>query len=335
MINSFAQKQIDYIRERCKEIKPLVAIHCITFNHESYLKDALEGFVMQKTDFPFVAIVHEDASTDGTAKVLKEYALKYPDIIFAIYEEENQYSKRDGSLREIMNEAIKATGAKYVALCEGDDYWTDPLKLQKQVDFLENNPDYGMVYTKVKRLIQSSHTIKDEWGGKMETFSELLLGNAIPTLTTLIRSEALFNFEYEIKPTSHKWLMGDYPLWLFIAANHKIKFIDNKTGVYRILNESASHSKDIITNLSFRKNFKEIAYFFAGKYNNENLSKIYQDLILREFYIKILSGELISLKEKMELLNRIDKIKPKVLVLSTFFSNKFAKRIIINKFKSS
>ncbi len=102
---------------------------------------------MQKTNFPFVAIVHDDASTDGTAAIIKEYAEKYPDIIKPIYETENQYSKRDGSLTRIMKEACEATGAKYIAMCEGDDYWTDPLKLQKQVDFLESHPDYGMCYT--------------------------------------------------------------------------------------------------------------------------------------------------------------------------------------------
>lgn len=129
------------------DTKPLVVIRCITYNHEPFIRDALEGFVMQKTSFPFVAVVHDDASTDGTASIIREYAEKYPNIIKPIYETENQYSKRDGSLRRIMNEACDATGAKYIAFCEGDDYWIDPLKLQKQVDFLEANPEYGMCYT--------------------------------------------------------------------------------------------------------------------------------------------------------------------------------------------
>ena len=130
--------------------KYLVAIKCATYNHEPYIRDALEGFVMQKTNFPFVAIVHDDASTDGTPDIIREYAAKYPDIIKPIYETENQYSKRDGSLRRIMNAAVEASGAKYVALCEGDDYWTDPLKLQKQVDFLESHPDYSLVFANAR-----------------------------------------------------------------------------------------------------------------------------------------------------------------------------------------
>lgn len=151
-INTIAQAQIDKIAEDCKRIKPLVAIQCITYNHEPYIRDALEGFVMQKTDFPFVAIVHDDASTDGTAAIIREYAEKYPDIIKPIYEYENQYSKPDGSLGRVMYEAVLATGAKYVAICEGDDYWTSQIKLQKQSIFLEKHIEYSMcfhnVYTK-------------------------------------------------------------------------------------------------------------------------------------------------------------------------------------------
>lgn len=125
--------------EQNTEKRPImVTIRCTVFNHERYLRECLEGFVMQKTNFRFEAIVHDDASTDGSAAIIKEYAEKYPEIIKPIYETENQYSKHDGSLGRIMREH---THGKYVAFCEGDDYWTDPLKLQKQVDALENNPE--------------------------------------------------------------------------------------------------------------------------------------------------------------------------------------------------
>lgn len=118
-----------------------VSIRCFTYNHERFIRQCLEGVVMQKTDFRFEAIVHDDASTDNTAAVIREYAEKYPDIIKPIYETENQYSKHDGSLTRIMN---AHTRGKYIAMCEGDDYWTDPYKIQKQVDFLESHPDYVM-----------------------------------------------------------------------------------------------------------------------------------------------------------------------------------------------
>ena len=130
------------------DTRPLmVSIWCITYNHEPYIRQCLEGFVMQKTNFRFEAIVHDDASTDGTAAIVREYAEKYPDIIKPIFEIENQYSKGDGSLDRIMEEVC--TG-KYVAFCEGDDYWIDPLKLQKQVDYLESHPEYSMCFHNAK-----------------------------------------------------------------------------------------------------------------------------------------------------------------------------------------
>lgn len=116
----------------------MVTIRCVAYNHEPYIRECLEGFVMQKTNFRFEAIVHDDASTDGTANIIREYAEKYPDIIKPIFETENQYSKRDGSLRRIMNSHMKG---KYIAMCEGDDYWIDPYKLQKQVDYLEKHAE--------------------------------------------------------------------------------------------------------------------------------------------------------------------------------------------------
>ena len=128
--------------EQCSKEPLMVTIRCITYNHEPYIRQCLEGFVMQKTNFRFEAIVHDDASTDGTADIIREFADKYPGIIKPIFETENQYSKHDGSIRRIMD---AHTHGKYVAICEGDDYWTDPLKLQKQVDFMEENPEYMLI----------------------------------------------------------------------------------------------------------------------------------------------------------------------------------------------
>lgn len=122
---------------------PLLSVRCFVFNHEPFLRQCLDGFVMQQTTFPFEAIVHDDASTDGSAAIIREYAEKYPNIIKPIYETENQYCKHDGSLTRIMDDAIHPD-SKYIAYCEGDDYWTDPHKLQIQVDFLESHRDYYM-----------------------------------------------------------------------------------------------------------------------------------------------------------------------------------------------
>ena len=114
----------------------LVSVVCNAYNHEKYIKDALEGFVMQKTNFAFEILVHDDASTDKTAEIIREYEAKYPEIIKPIYQTENQYSK--GGVYKFQESRVRG---KYVAFCEGDDYWTDPLKLQKQFDAMEQHPE--------------------------------------------------------------------------------------------------------------------------------------------------------------------------------------------------
>lgn len=141
---------------------PLVSIRCLVYNHEPFLRECLDGFIMQKTEFTFEVIVHDDASTDGSAAIIREYAEKYPDIIKPIYETENQYSKRDGSLQRIMNAAIHPA-VKYIAMCEGDDYWTEPYKLQKQVDFLETHLDYSLCCHRYRIYNQNTDTWEDDY----------------------------------------------------------------------------------------------------------------------------------------------------------------------------
>lgn len=122
--------------------KPLVSIRCTTYRQESFIGQCLDGFLMQKTNFPFEIIVHDDASPDKTAEIIRQYEIKYPNIIKPIYEKENQYSKRDGSMDKIIS---KHLSGKYLATCEGDDYWCNEGKLQQQFDFLEMHPEYSVV----------------------------------------------------------------------------------------------------------------------------------------------------------------------------------------------
>lgn len=170
-----------------------VTIRCFTFNHERFIRQCLEGFVMQKADFRFEAIVHDDASTDNTAAIIREYAEKYPDIIKPIYETENQYSKHDGSLTRIMN---AHTRGKYIAMCEGDDYWTDPYKLQKQVDFLESHSDYAMCSSRFDKYWQESDVLEEDpdkdFKGVDYDLQNLIGGKWLTqTLTVMYRRSAL------------------------------------------------------------------------------------------------------------------------------------------------
>lgn len=216
------------------EREVLVTIRCITYNHEPYIRQSLEGFVMQKTNFRFEAIVHDDASTDKTAEIIKEYAEKYPDIIKPIYETENQYSKHDGSLRRIMD---AATRGKYIAMCEGDDYWTDPLKLQKQVDFLESHPDYSMCFHNAIVHYESSNK-KDHLFSQLETreYNEQELTSAWlgATASFVFRRTVYLSKYFEEYINSTKFIVGDYPLLLCCLRAGKIYALSDCMSVYRI-----------------------------------------------------------------------------------------------------
>lgn len=147
-----------------------VSVCCITYNHEKYVRKTLEGFVNQKTNFKFEVLVHDDASTDNTAEIIKEYAGKYPDIIKPIIQTENQYSTNP-NVQETFNYP-RVTG-KYVAFCEGDDYWTDPMKLQKQYDAMENNPEC-MICVHKTRCIDKDGNMLDEIFPKIDIDEEII-----------------------------------------------------------------------------------------------------------------------------------------------------------------
>ena len=125
---------------------PLVSICCIAYNQQKYIRQALESFLMQRTDFNFEVIIHDDASTDGTTEIIREYESKFPGIIKPIFQTINKYQS-EGLNFQFKYVFPKAKG-KYITFCEGDDYWIDPLKLQKQVDFLELHKDFGLVHTR-------------------------------------------------------------------------------------------------------------------------------------------------------------------------------------------
>lgn len=172
----------------------VVSVACITYNHAPYIRQCLEGFLMQKTNFPIEIIVHDDASTDGTDDIIREYALKYPELFKVILQEENQYSKGE----DVLSLVFERSAGKYIAFCEGDDYWTDPLKLQKQVDFLENNPDYVMcshnysfLFMNEMKRVSYVETIGRDYSLESLTKGEWLY----QPLTLMFRSQTLWESE--------------------------------------------------------------------------------------------------------------------------------------------
>ena len=131
-------------------MKQKITVICISYNQEKYIRQTLEGVIMQKTDFDFEVIISDDYSTDNTANIIREYEKKYPDIFRIFYHDKNM-----GSINNFIF-ALSRTKSKYVALCEGDDYWTDPYKLQKQVDFLEAHPDYSICFHPVRVIYENN-----------------------------------------------------------------------------------------------------------------------------------------------------------------------------------
>ena len=243
--------------------KPLVSICCISYNHEKFISQCLDGFIIQKVDFPFEIVISDDCSTDNTKKIIDTCVSKYP----AIFKDVSP-SKNLGSTKNFYHVLEKASG-KYIAYCEGDDYWIDENKLQMQVDFLENNPEYGMCYTKTKQYLQNTQKFaKKTFGSEFDGFEDLLKnGNRIPTLTTVYRKDLLDKYEKEIQPSNKGWLMGDYPMWLYFSHESEIKFIDKDTAAYRVLENSASHSVDVEKQFRFNKNIYNIREFYSKKYD--------------------------------------------------------------------
>ena len=172
-----------------KEI--LVSISCLTYNHAPYIRECLDGFVLQQCNFGFEVLIHDDASSDGTQEIIKEYQEKYPDIIKPILREENLYSKGERGFNARFN-YTRAKG-KYIALCEGDDYWINPLKLQKQVDFLEQNKELSFCSHNINRIDGRGNIIKK---GSEETenifYTDLeILHNYFPPLSIVFRNKSL------------------------------------------------------------------------------------------------------------------------------------------------
>ncbi len=246
----------------------IVRAHCATYNHSAYITDALNGFVMQQTDFPFVCTIMDDASTDGEQDVIRRFVednfdlqdasvayerdTDYGHVTFAQHKtnkncffalillKENHYSQRKSKapyLTEWMD-------TKYIALCEGDDYWTDPLKLQKQVDFLETHKDYAICFHEAKIFNQSTgEFVKDDIRTvPSETnIMELAKGNYIHTQTVVYRNDPLVERE---RAEIGRVAAGDYVLHMLNAKHGKIKKLPDCMAVYRLNNESVWGTKD-------------------------------------------------------------------------------------------
>lgn len=335
MINK-TQEEIKRTWTNHNDSEPLVSISCTTYNHVNYIEQCLDGFLNQETNFPFEIVIHDDCSTDGTTEIIREYTAKYPDIIKTMYETENQYQqgKPTGSL--IWN--IPRAKGKYIAFCEGDDYWIGNNKLQEQVEFLEANDSYGMVYTNFNLYYQDKKLFlnncfdlgKSNFRSVYNNVDEWIenLGYLAP-MTWLYKKQLIIDglqnygelFLYSPDTT--------FVMFAYFLQFTKVKYINKTTAVYRVLQNSASHSKDINKLYERNKALYNTQLEIIKQFELSN--EIVKDITKK--YYRINFKYLILLNKQEELLDY--KIFEKKLSISKkiliFFSKNKAIRFILKE----
>ncbi len=211
---------------------PFVATSTLTFNHESYIRECLDSILMQKTTFPVRICIFEDCSTDATATIIKEYINLYPQLFYVFFQPVNTWGKGEFRISAKIPFTNASNEAKYTAFCEGDDYWTDPYKLQKQVDFLEANEEYVLTFHPVKILKPDGILVEDFITNVPDNYElqETLarFGNYIHTPSVLYRN-VLKSFPKEISLSP----IGDFFIYMLLTEHGKIKMLEDTMGVYR------------------------------------------------------------------------------------------------------
>lgn len=251
---------------------PQVSVFCMVYNHEPFLEQCLEGFLMQKCLFDFEIVIGEDCSKDKSREILLKYQSKFPGKFKLLLHNQNV-----GAVNN-QNIVLSNCTGKYIALCEGDDYWTDPLKLQKQVDFLEENEDYSVCGTYCDVLRDQIYE-KRQFDKKITfSFFDVIVKNPIPTLTVCFRGNVIKNFENFLNYT-----IGDIPLLLALTENgHKGCKLPLNTAVYRYHGHGANSGNSRKKNIKLQIQTKYKYIFGLSNY------KIYL------FFIKTLFFQLLN-----------------------------------------
>lgn len=270
---------------KAKSEEIMVSVICMCYNHEKYIKDALESFVNQKTSFKYEVFVHDDASTDKSAEIIREYEKKYPDIIKPIYQTKNQHSQ---GIKIVKAYILPKVSGKYIAFCEGDDYWTNENKLQKQVDFLENNPEFTVCVhnTEVEYMVSNKIEIRLPIEDK-----EIKLLDILKEDSRYHTSSLLVRKDFYIDRPSWVYMIqgiGDLPSSVYYTVSGRVMCFGDVMSHYRYgvagswtERQEKSPKKQITDNKNIVKMLKT-----ANKYYEYKYSKTFKKFILKyEFHV--------------------------------------------------
>ena len=263
-------------------MKPLVSVIMITYGHEKYIEEAIRGVFLQKTNFPFELIISNDKSPDSTDEIVKNIIKSAPENISVKY---IHHPENIGMHHNFVS-AFKMAEGKYIAVCEGDDYWTDENKLQKQIDFLEKNEDFTLTFHNV--FIRNGETLRADLDYEKRlsskdvyTINDLSKGNFIHTLSVVFR-----NTEIEFPEWYFSSFLGDYPIWLWLSKKGKIKYFSEKMGVYRenvgVWSGKSQEEREFKTMLVLRNLIPDFKMFPNVKENLTYTKNIYIKNFLKQ-----------------------------------------------------
>ncbi|MBQ6794542.1 MAG: glycosyltransferase family 2 protein [Clostridia bacterium] len=275
----------------------LVSIICTAFNHERYIRQTLDGFLMQKTSFPYEVLINDDASTDRTAEIIKEYEKEHGGIIKAFYQEENMYSKGVSPSTLLRSKAK----SKYVAVCEGDDFWVDENKLQRQVDFLEAHPDYSLCvhsgYYAYENGVLQKNLFKAFDCDKTVTTEEMISGWLFPTASLVYRRVCK---KSDVPVFRGNCPVGDYPTMIDLSLEGKVYYFNKPMSAYRRMSVSSvsakvskDPSKQVKHNYAIIEMLRRLNAYTEGKY----IDAINKTIDMRLFTIATLEHDIDGLKK--------------------------------------
>lgn len=250
----------------------MLSVIMTTYNHERYIAEAIESVLRQQTSFRVEIVIGEDCSTDRTLNIARDYQSMYPEGIRIVTSDENV------GWRKNYRRTIAAAKGKYIALLDGDDYFTHRKKLQMQVELLESDPEAGMCYTRSERVDEVGNRTLYPEGECQTSFEAMLRRNPAENCTVVARRELVERYYDEIRPDLHpEWRTDDLPMWLWFAATGKYRAIDCPTAVHRVLRESVSHSPKYREKIAFVDSLADISIWYDERYN---ASRLYHELAL-------------------------------------------------------